>query len=235
MLAGYHAQAKKVDRVSSLQVSDFDINGAFLHEPLTPGNSPRQLVMQLPKNIPHPLAGQWVEIPRAVYGLKQSNNSFDTSLTAVLKSGGFLPTDAEPSIKINPADSILSCAVAMHADDGLICSTYRPYYDELMALLTNRYGPLAMNEECTSNTAYSLTCYAKGSLDVSQEGYLHRMLHNLGADSLPNVDSPSLPDLFHAPTDLTPIDAISYKRILNVALTVQCVYSCHVVVTEKAS
>jgi hypothetical protein len=218
MLAGYHAAAIKSGRISSLQVSDFDIEGAFLHEFLTPENCPRQIVMLIPKDINHPLAGTWVELQKAVYGLKQSNNIFDTGLKNVLASAGFYPTQADPRIfvKLHPTDSSLSCAVAMHVDDGLICSTHRPYYDELIKTLITRYGPMSsLNEESTSNTGYSLRRGSDGSVTVTQEGYLRRMLHDLGADQLPSVPTPSLPDLFHAPTDFTPVSSPYFRKIIG--------------------
>jgi hypothetical protein len=52
-------------------MADFDINNAFLHVPL---DSPPQLIMQMPPEINHPLAGQWVEVLKSIYGLKQSNS-----------------------------------------------------------------------------------------------------------------------------------------------------------------
>ena len=218
MLAAYHAAAVRDNRISSLQVSDFDIEGAFLHESLTPENCPRQIVMLLPKDINHPLAGTWVELRKAVYGLKQSNHIFDNGLKSVLRTAGFLPTHADPRIyvKMHPSDSSLSCAVAMHVDDGLICSTHRPYYDELISALTSRYGPLSShNEVCSSNTGYSITRGADGSVTVSQEGYLRRMLHDLGADSLPSVSTPSTLDLFRAPTDSTPVNPSAYRKLIG--------------------
>ena len=212
MLAAYTARAQQQGTTASLQISDFDINGAFLHETLTPLNSPRQIVMKLPDKMPHPLAGTWVEILRAVYGLKQSNNIFDTGLQKTLQSAGFHPTYADPRIfvKLHP-----SCAVAMHVDDGLICSTHRPYYDTLISALTARYGPLSLNEECTSNTGYSLHRAPDGSLTVTQEGYLRRMLIDLGAQDLPTASTPSGPDLFHAPTIPTPVSSTHFRRIIG--------------------
>jgi hypothetical protein len=220
MLAAYHAAAVQNKKVDSLVVSDFDINGAFLHEPLTPENSPRQIVMILPDAIPHPLAGCWVELQRAVYGLKQSNAVFDAGLKATLATAGFLPTAADPRIfvKIHPTDSSLSCAVAMHVDDGLICSTHQPYHDELVTTLTTRYGPLSFNSDSTSNTGFALSRGADGSITISQEGYLRRMLHDLGADELPPTATPSLADLFKAPTDTTPVDPSHFRKVIGCLL-----------------
>jgi hypothetical protein len=217
MIAAYAASAVKHHRVSDLLISDFDLNGAFLQHTLTPDNSPRQIVVKLPSDIPHPLAGQWAEILQAVYGLKHSNNIFDTGFAALLNNAGFLSTPSEPRIfiKKHPADPLLSCSVAMHVDDGLICSTHRPYYAELLAILTKRYGTLKFNAESTSNTGYSIRRGLRGSVTLNQEGYLRRMLKDNGADHLPFVPTPSLPDLFHAPTDTTPVDVKHFRKLIG--------------------
>jgi len=72
-LAALSAECRSLGIIEDLEVSDLDVVGAFLHGRLAPSNCPRRIFSQLPKNLP---SGKWVELFKAVYRLKQSNNIF---------------------------------------------------------------------------------------------------------------------------------------------------------------
>jgi hypothetical protein len=217
MLAAFFADAVKRGVLDQLIVSEFDIVGAFLNNALNHLNSPLQLVMRLPDDLPHPLAGQWVEIVKALYGLKQSNNIFDTDFVATLAKGNFFPTAADPRIFVrrHPTDSTIFCAVAMHVDDGLICSFSAEFRDDLITLLRERYGAITYNPVCTNNTGYSISREPDGAVVISQVGYIQRMLSDLAATNLPPTDNCCSADLFAEPSDPTLYDAHAFRHIVG--------------------
>jgi hypothetical protein len=103
----------------------------------------------------------------------------------------------------------------MHVDDGLGCSLHQPFQDELLNVLTTRYGPLTYSPAATANTGFQLHRDSHGGIELNQEGYIHRMLIDLGADHLPHVDMPGLPGFFDDPTDYTPTDANFFKKAVG--------------------
>ena len=217
VIAAFFADAVKNGYLDSMEVSDFDIPGAFLNCELTKENSPHQIVMFILKDIPHPLAGTWVEVLRGIYGLKQSNNIFEKDLCAVFASAGFLPTPADPSIyiKVDKDNPSLKCIVPMHVDDGLAVHNCRRLYQDLISALELRYGPITKHETSTSYTGQKLTRSPSGAISLSVEGYIVRFLHEIGMDNIPTAETPSTQDLFHEPTDKTPVDKKLFDKIIG--------------------
>jgi hypothetical protein len=215
MIAAYHARSVKEKRIDRLHVSDFDVPGAFLQNKFTPENCPRPLYMKIPKNIPHPMAGQWCHVVGALYGTKQANHIFDEDFKNTMALAHFYPTEIEPSIyhREDPQDPSSSCSIAMHVDDGTACYTNTSYYEEAVAVLTTRYGSLTKHDECTSTTGYNIKRNPDGSCEVNQRGFLDRMMSLFDADSLTPVTTPSLPDLFDTPTDPTPVSTNRYQSL----------------------
>ena len=70
-IAAMQAHCERRNEV--LCISDADVVGGFLHIPL---NSPVRMFLHFPRNMPHPLAGKYLEIHHAIYGLQESNRLF---------------------------------------------------------------------------------------------------------------------------------------------------------------
>jgi hypothetical protein len=217
LIAAFHADAVHNNYLDELHMSDFDVPGAFLNIKLDKVSAPRQIIMRLPPDIPHPLAGKEVEVVGGLYGLKQSNHLFEQDIHPIFLSCGFtpLPSDSKVYIKRHPTSPRLKCAISMHVDDGLGIYTHRPYYDEIIAALTNRYGPLTQNDICTSHTGISLITHPTGAVSTSMQKYITSMLHDIGMDHIPPASTPSDESLFHAPTDTTPVTQKFYQRVIG--------------------
>jgi hypothetical protein len=173
--------------------------------------------MKVPKDIPHPLAGKWCLVAGGLYGTKQANHMFDEDLQKTMALAHFYPTEIEPSIyhRENPNDCTQACSIAMHVDDGLVCCTYRQYYDEIMAVLIKRYGKLTIHNECTSTTGYNIKRNQDGSLEINQRGYLDRLLTTYNANNLETSLTPSSPDLFQETGDQTPVKVHNFQTIMG--------------------
>jgi hypothetical protein len=217
MVAAYAARAVKLNNTQDFLLQDFDVPAAFLQNQFTKENCPRPLYMKVPKGLPHRLSGRWCKVNGALYGTKQANHMFDEDLQKTMALANFYPIAIDSSIyhRQNPTDSNLSCTIAMHVDDGLVCCTYKPYLDEALLVLTKRYGKLTHHDECTSTTGYSIKRHPDGSIEINQRGFLDRMLDTFQASNLPPVDTPSTADLFLETGDQTPIDVKNYQTILG--------------------
>jgi hypothetical protein len=151
-IAAYGARAKKFNIINDLEIFSFDVPGAFLQVKFTHENCPKPIYMKLPANVNHRFAGKWVLLLGALYGLKPSNHLFDKDLTATLALAQFYPSPEDPKIfhRAHPTDPQLSVTVSMHVDDGLGCSLYKPYKEELKRVLTARYGTMEWDDNDTN-------------------------------------------------------------------------------------
>jgi hypothetical protein len=199
ILALMFAEAQQHNNTDSLDVFDFDITGAFLQNRLPrSATGGKQIVMRLPSDLPHPLAGTLVEVVGCLYGLKQSNNIFVQDLAATLALAHFYPTSPDPHIYIrsNPLDPTQRCIVNMHVDDGFGVSSCPLYRDELLSVLTTRYGPLTYNPECKFICGVNINRLPSGAINLSFERHITKLLTLSGMDNIPACATPSSSDLF---------------------------------------
>ena len=207
-------QAASLQDGLPLMLSDFDVPGAFLNIDL---KSPRQILIHLPKDLPHPLAGTTCEVLKALYGLKQSNHLFSLDMTESFLSAGFHPTPSDPCIFIrtDPENPSLRCGVSMTVDDGLVVYTEPKFYKELLAVLTTKYGPMTQHDVCTRHTGQEISYHKSGAITFTQAEYISRVCSTIGVAHLPPVSTPSKLDLFHASVNTAPADKALYQRIVG--------------------
>jgi hypothetical protein len=112
-------QAHTESRGEELYISDADVVGGFLHIPL---NSPVPMFLRLPNDLPHPLAGQYLQIFHALYGLRESNRLFSLEMTKVITGAGFVSCPSEPQqfVLVDSVDPGLKCIADVTVDDVLI-------------------------------------------------------------------------------------------------------------------
>jgi Reverse transcriptase (RNA-dependent DNA polymerase) len=211
------ADAAHRNILPELVIGSYDITAAFLQSSLPRSQTGGyQLLTILPKDLPDPtLAGKTAEIIGACYGLKQANHVFDTELTALHTAAGFHPTNSDHHTyrkvcAVNPSNSL---TINLHVDDGFYLSTSPSLLIEYKALLTDRYGPIAFNDHCTSICGITVTRHTDHSITLDYGAHLKTFLTKAGMDPLPPALSPSLPTLFHAPTDRTPVNQTAFQRI----------------------
>ena len=78
MLSTYQAFGKQQQLPIHTHV--FDLSNAFQNTPLDKVNFPQQIIMLMPNDLPGKYAsfsGQWVEVHKAINGLRQANELFD--------------------------------------------------------------------------------------------------------------------------------------------------------------
>jgi hypothetical protein len=197
----------------------FDIAAAFLQQLLTRAHTNGiQYITRLPPNMPGELANQLNAIDMAHYGLKQSNNIFNTELHRLLTSNGYFPSILAPHIfkKICPDDKRNYLFVNMHVDDGAIVSTSESLTQELKSILTARYGqhkdfPLTWNPELTEYCGLQFVRHPNNDVQVHMEKHIKKFLHKQGMDDLPSALTPANPDFFDPPTNNTPVDPVMYQ------------------------
>ena len=195
----------------------FDVPAAFLHIPLDKKSNPRKIVMYLQKDLPHPLAGQWVEVIGALYGLKQCNNLFEADLRKQFTKAGFISCPSDPCVyvKFHPADVRMKCIVCMHVDDGQAIHNCPQVYKQLMDVLEEKYGPLEHHPQADSFLGHSIARHKRGSITFGMEGYIRKLALREGIDPSERVQVPSNLDLFHPPYNVTPYDLKLYQKLIG--------------------
>ena len=224
--AAYYADATLNNTVDSLHHCDFDFEGAFLQQRLPrSATGGKQVVLKLPHNLPHRLAGKWVEVVGCLYGLKQSNHLFEEGLKEILATIHFLPTHdplypylpLEPSVYhyTNPTDPTKKCTLLMHVDDGQVLSTDHTIVQLLKATLTKRYGQLVWHDQTTKHTGTNITRYPNGAIKFDLSDHILRLLTKTGMDDIPGSLTPSSTTLFQPSLDTTPTDKRQYQSIVG--------------------
>jgi hypothetical protein len=124
--------------------------------------------MKLQQDIPHPLAGKWVEVIGALYGTPWSNNIFWKDFDATMafadlypiqipgKESIFTPVDNHIYSRFDPDDGNKKLIVPVTVDDGLMVSqSTLDFETELIAVLKNRYGDNITYQQETSQFCVS--------------------------------------------------------------------------------
>ena len=160
--------------------------GGFLHIPLNP---PVPMLLRLPRNLPHPLAGRCVRILHALYGLRESNRLFSLEMARILHGAGFLSTPSDPQLfyKFSPRDSALRCYACVTVDDVLVLTNSPPMRDALFDALTARFGPLTMNLVSTVHTGIEIRALSNGGVLLTQDKAIARAASLVGVSQLPSV------------------------------------------------
>ena len=133
ILAAFGVDAVKNSTLVTLQISNFDLLSAFLQNRLPrSATGGKQVVMKLQHNLPHPLAGKWVEVLGALYGLSWSNNIFWQNFDITMAKAQFYPIQipSEPCLstpidnhiysRFDPEDPNKKMVVPVTVDDGLM-------------------------------------------------------------------------------------------------------------------
>jgi hypothetical protein len=99
------------------------------------------MFLLFPRNLPHPLAGQLLEVFGALYGLRESNRLFSLEVDRVLRAAGFASDPLSPMLyfKHHPADPGLFVLVSTHVDDFGTKDNCPSLTDSLHAALVARF------------------------------------------------------------------------------------------------
>jgi hypothetical protein len=215
LLSVYQALGKQ--RNIPVELNTFDLSNAFQNTILDKVNFPQQILMLMPVNLPGKYAsysGKWVEVHKAINGLRQANELFDKDVRCQMAIAGFTAT-CDPCVyhKQDPANPDAKCSINMHVDDGLSVNTCKQFYQDAVNQLTMRWGQLTyqLGKKKLYN-GKNIISHNNGAISLSMESYILRATKELGVSHLPSVSCPSNADFFHPSIDTTPVDKKLYAR-----------------------
>ena len=201
-----------------LNLSAFDVVGGFLHIKRT---STLRLFLLIPHNLPHPLAGLYVEILGALYGLRESNQLFAAEITRVCRSAGFLPTASSPMTFVctDLVDPRLKSVASVHVDDIFPMDTCAALTARLIDALEARFGPMTRSPSATLFVGvfagYEIAQQPNGAVLSTQDKYISRVASVVGVTNRPSVDVPSTLDFFQRsePSESALVDVNTYQSL----------------------
>jgi hypothetical protein len=208
-------QAHCASRGEELHMVSYDIVGGFLR---IPRKSSVRLFLFLPPNLPHPLAGMYLEILGALYGLVESNRLFADEVRRVLEKAGFQPAPSSPMTytAFDPVDRGRKILVPVHVDDFLGLTNDRNLADRLRAALEGRFDELTVDEFCVAFAGFDFDRLSHGPVVVSQYRYIHRVSSVVGIDHMPPVAIPADEEFFRSsttPADCVPVSSAVYQSL----------------------
>jgi len=218
MFATSMMQAHCESRGEKAEIRCFDVSGAFLRIKRT---STERLFLFIPPNFPHPLAGFYLEIFGALYGLRESNRLFQQEVQRVLKAGTFTQSMTCPTtfFKRSDTDSGKLCIVSIHVDD------FRPITNDpklsslLKDILTDRFVDVTESNVDHSSKSFSgvdYTVLPNGAISASQSRHIARIASLIGVSHLPPVDIPGSFDFFNSSvteSDCIPANVEQYMSL----------------------
>lgn len=81
----------------------------------------------------------------------------------------------------------------------------RKFYDELLAVLTSKHGPLTQQD----------FNHKSGAITFTQADYISCVCSTVGVAHLPPVSTPSRLGLFHAPVNSAPCNKALYQWVIG--------------------
>jgi len=208
-------QAHCAKRGESLAIRDYDIVGGFLHIKRT---SKVRLFLRLPTTLPHPMAGKFLEIHGALYGLRESNRLFSLEVARVLSAAGFTASSVSPMtfVKHSLVDPGIKCCVNTHVDDFRTLDNDRTLTASLVTALETRFGALTCHDPSTSFTGVEFKQQTNGAILASQDMYIARVASSIGIDHMGPVTNVAHDDFFRLPLELPDsenMDPIIYQSL----------------------
>lgn len=182
-----------------IDIELFDIVGGFLRIPRPSGSL--RLFLHLPPSLPHPLAGCYLEVHSALYGLQESNRLFYLSVGECLSAGGFRACSSSPcTFVLRESHNGKMCVVSTHVDDFRSLTNAAPHLSAyLRKCLTDRYGEVTNpNSGVYAGIEYSVL--PNGGVRTTQNAYIARIANKVGVAHLPPVLTPALMDFFELST-----------------------------------
>ena len=180
-------QAHCESRGESAEIRCFDISGAFLRIKRT---SSDRLFLFIPENFPHPLAGLYLEIHGALYGLRESNRLFQLEVQRVLKAGSFTQSLTCPTTfyKHNDVDRGKLCIVSIHVDDFRPISNDPKLSSLLKNILIDRFVDVTespIDQPARSFSGVDYTVLPNGAISTSQARHISHVASLIGVSHLP--------------------------------------------------
>ena len=179
--------------------------------------------MRLPTQLPHPLAGKWVELLKSQYGLPWSNSIHARELTKTLADAGFHPAhvpgyDHTPVDRyiyhcVEPSDPLLKSTLCVTIDDIQGIGFHQPHFTRLQSILCHRYGQeIEFDYSFNKYASQQYHLQPDGGLTVDCSQYIQEMLTSFGITDVEGASTPTGPDFFHTTTDTTPFDSTKYQK-----------------------
>jgi hypothetical protein len=209
-------QAHCQSRGEEFLISDADVVGGFLHIPL---NSPVPMYLLLPDNLPHPLAGRYLLIHHAIYGLRESNRLFNLEMTRVIIEAGFVATngDSQLFVKSDLLDPGIKCIACVTVDDVLILTNSFIIRQCLLDALTARFGSLTVNLITVIHTGVEFFRLSTGGVLLTQDRAIARAASEVGVAHLPDVVLPADEYLFSSfvGAECQAVDCTMYSSLMG--------------------
>jgi Reverse transcriptase (RNA-dependent DNA polymerase) len=163
----FYAKAAAMSRI----ITTFDVKGAYLKSDID-----EEIYMLLPRR--HTAdAPEYVRLLKSIYGLKQAGKLWYENIRAVLIKDGFSQSTGDECVfRKDDMD------VVIHVDDILASTTERKSVDLLLSMLNNAYGEVRETTSTGTHLGIHWEVVGKGDIKISQPGYIHKILTDLGME-----------------------------------------------------
>jgi hypothetical protein len=208
LISAMQADALFHNRISEYQVNSSDIDAAFLQTKNIRHNDSKiypTTYAQIPLNVPHERAGEFVRIDCGWYGTGDGNRLFWIDLgNLILQITGpdgaksdRCPLDSSLYKWTNKKDQFQKLFLSCHVDDLSKLSTWPIMEDFLDNAMKTRYGPLKHYRPMKNYLGLEFDWHLNGSFTIHKTTHLTNVVKDFGIpiSTIPVVQEPAALDV----------------------------------------
>uniref|UniRef100_A0A1J3IJ96 Retrovirus-related Pol polyprotein from transposon TNT 1-94 n=1 Tax=Noccaea caerulescens TaxID=107243 RepID=A0A1J3IJ96_NOCCA len=169
-----------------MELQQMDVKTAFLH-----GYLDETIYMEQPEGYvdkKHP--DKVCLLKRSLYGLKQSPRQWNSRFDDFMQSSGYLRSEYDSCVYYKKFADDQYIYLLLYVDDILIASKSKRYVDDLKKLLKSEFEMKDLGDAKKILGMEISRDRVKGTLSISQCGYLSKVLGNFGMDQSKPVVTP---------------------------------------------
>ncbi|CAA7042916.1 unnamed protein product [Microthlaspi erraticum] len=170
----------------NMELQQMDVKTAFLH-----GFLDETIYMEQPEGyVDERYPEKVCLLQRSLYGLKQSPRQWNTRFDNFMQSHGYIRSEYDSCIYFKELKKNEYVYLLLYVDDILIASVDKTYVKELKELLSSEFEMKDLGEAKKILGMEITRDRVKGTLTISQEGYVSKVLGNFGMDQSKPVSTP---------------------------------------------
>jgi len=210
-----HTQSLRLIFILSLTspnhlVDQLDVKSAFLNAPLN-----ENVYMEVPDGMSAP-AGHCIKLLRALYGIKQAPNAWNTDIDCTLRSFSFSVCEKEPCLYFLLVPPSHRIVIGLFVDD-LVVVYHKSIADKWLIIkrkLLDKYETSDLGR--AQHVLGMRIIQSPSSLSLDQHTYINDKLAEFNMQECKSFPTPSSLEVLTSRTDVSPLDnATEYRQIIG--------------------
>lgn len=159
---------------NDLKISQFDVKTAYLY-----GEIKEEIYLEPPEGL-EISDGKVLKLKKALYGLRQSGNCWNSTFHTVMSELEFVRSEADPCVYVKKRDDGTLLILCLYVDDGLIFGENQKEIDEVLVKLSERFKIKTMIPK--NYCGLQIEMLPDGSIFIHQKKYVEKIVQKFLAE-----------------------------------------------------